>query len=99
MINNVLDCARQFPRWKRESCDQCEPRETIDSKDYIHHFFTDISKVPNILHLQFTIGTMCDRLSGRLDRSAKRWEDKFKHLGDDKKMAKFEKNRDSLTFA
>ncbi|OMJ92498.1 hypothetical protein SteCoe_4738 [Stentor coeruleus] len=98
LVTNILESAKAFPRWQKGRCELCRPRENLDVKEYIHHFYKDVSKIQNILNLQMRISDMCDRLSSKLTKRAKYWEGKYKILGDDKYKAKFEKMGESMSF-
>lgn len=98
LVTNVLESAKSFPRWQRGRCELCKPRERMDVKEYIHHFYKDVSKIQNILALQMKISDMCDRLSQKLSNQARYWETKYKALGDEKVKVKFEKMAEVMSF-
>ena len=98
LVTNVLESAKSFPRWMKDRCEPVKPRERIDVKEYMNHFYKDISKLQNILNLQIKISGMSDRLSAKLTKRGKHWENKYKNLGDDKLKSKFEKMGDSMSF-
>ena len=70
----------------------------MDVKEYIHHFYKDVSKIQNILTLQMKISDMCDRLSSKLTKRTKFWEAKYVTLGNDKLKTKLEKMGESMSF-
>ena len=98
IITNALESAKSFPRWQKGSCELCRPKGGIDTVEYVHHFYKEVSKIPNLLALQMKIRDMCGRLSQKLLNQARYWETKVQKLVDEKNKVRFEKLAESMSF-
>jgi dynein heavy chain len=95
-VKNITESSKQFLRWKRFTCIECDPIQIQDGEDeepHVYHFYNDIENNPYVVEMHLALHNSLETVVHKLTAFKKSWEkyDKVEGLWNAKKRQALEK--------